>query len=78
MFPALFNLPLEQGVRYKKYNRSIKLEGYGTLLVYANDIVILWEFQDQIILSTFKLTETRQSKGLTINEKQKTPLCPDV
>lgn len=67
MLPVLLNLPLEQGVRYIKDNRSIQQVGNRTQIVYLNDIVIL-EVSRPDHQSTFKLTDTRQRKQLTINE----------
>lgn len=71
MAPVLFNLAFEQVVRNIKDNRSIELLGNRTLLAYANDIVILGEFQDQIISSTLKLIEAGQRIGLKINKDKK-------
>lgn len=50
-----------------KDNRSMKLEGNRTLLVYADDINILGESQDQVISNTLKLIEASQRIRLKIN-----------
>lgn len=48
--PVLFNLTLEQAVR--DY-RSMEIVGNMALLTHADDLVILDEFQDQIISRTY-------------------------
>lgn len=64
LFPVLFYLALEQVIRDMKDNKSMKLVGNRTLLysltIYtlnSDDIVILGEYQDQIISSTLNLME---------------------
>ncbi|KAL4085250.1 hypothetical protein QTP88_027109 [Uroleucon formosanum] len=66
----LFNIVLERVVRDMHETREMDLNGKGTLLAYADDIVILGDSQNEVEASINKLIKSSKRMGLIINESK--------
>jgi len=70
MSPILFNLALEKVVRDIPINYEMELNDKNIMLAYADDIVILGDYKDDIVEVTEKLIESSHRMNLVINDNK--------
>lgn len=71
----LFNIALEWVVRTANEIRKIEVGEIETILVYADDVVIVGNSRKEVEQTTIKFSEAGKIMGLEVNQKKTKYMC---